>query len=157
MAVDTVRFAADVDDFVSKSTALLEAVFRQSAQDVIEYMQQPVAEGGNMPVETGFLRASMQVSLSGVRPMSQENPGSAKHQYNPDAAVLIISGAKLGDTIFASYSAKYAAHQNYGTENFAGRHFVGLAAQRWQQIVSANVQRVKSMREGPSDGTPTLI
>lgn len=147
MAVDTVRFAADIDDWVKQTQALLEAVFRQSAQDVIEYMQMPVAEGGNMPVDTGFLRASMQVSLEGVRPMTQANPGGPKYTYNPEAAALVIMGAKLGDTIFASYTANYAAHQNYGTESFAGRHFVGLAAQRWQTIVNANVQKLKAMRE----------
>ena len=139
-------FTADVDAFVRKTDARLLAVFRSSAQDVIAEMQEPgpsVANPssfgtGHMPIDTGFLRASLQAGID--EPVARSSTPAAGHQdvaYNPAPVALVIAGARLGQTIFATYGAVYARamEARYG--------FVRLAAQNWQKIVGKNVRIAK--------------
>lgn len=135
-------FAAQVDAWVRETEARMTAVFRQSAQEVVGEMQRPVGEGGRMPVDTGFLRSSLQVSLNGAPvPATRENPGGIHGA--PDVASLVISGAELGDRIVASYSANYAPAVEYGARGRPPRGFVRGAAQQWQSIVRRVAQRLK--------------
>lgn len=128
-------FAAQVDAFVAQTQQRIDAVFRESAQRIIGVMQTPVGAGGNMPVDTGFLRASLRVTLDAPIPGDQRNPGSVVG-YDDSGVALSIAGAPLGSTLFATYGANYAVHQEYGTSKMAGRAFVRLAAAQWQQTVS---------------------
>lgn len=136
--VDT--FTAQVEAFVAKSRKKLELVFKESAQDVFEAAQRPKAQGGNMPVDTGFLRNSLQSSLNG-----QGGPSG------PESYVLVIAGSKLGDTVLGGWTAKYARHVEYGTSNedgtskMAGSFFALKAAQQWQAIVSKNAAKAKNL------------
>ncbi|CAL8972861.1 hypothetical protein RHODGE_RHODGE_01025 [Rhodoplanes serenus] len=142
MTVQNLNFAAEVSAWVRETEARMTAVFRQSAQEVIEEMQTPVGEGGRMPVDTGFLRSSLQVSLNADPvPATRENPGGIHGA--PDAASLVIGGAELGDRIVASYSANYARHVEYGARGRPPRGFVRGAAQQWQSIVRRVAQRLK--------------
>lgn len=129
-------FSAQVGAWVRKTKGAEEAVFKESTQRIIEIMQTPVAKGGNMPVDTGFLRSSLQAGLNSPQPGPTDNPGGT-FSYNPGDVALIIASADLGDTIYATYSANYARPVEYGANGRAGRRFVGLAAQRWQSTVSA--------------------
>lgn len=127
----------------------MEAVFRESAQRVIAEAQRPKGEGGRMPVDTGFLRASGQVSLSGpplIRqgfvPPNDAKPGS--YAYNASPIALQIAGAKLGGTIWFGYTAAYAAAREYGARGQAPDAFVRGAAQQWQQIVKDVIREAKA-------------
>lgn len=145
-------FSAQVSAWVAATQQRSTAVFRESAERVIEQMQTPVAAGGNMPVDTGFLRASLQASTSQPQPI---NPGAAPaegstHTYSAGVASLVITGAELGQTVFATYTAAYAAEQEYGARGREGRGFVRLAAQQWPQIVS----RVSAELQSRSESTP---
>lgn len=99
---------------------------------------------GNLPVDTGFLRASLVISKDGPKPMTRANPGGEKFEWDAPAASLVINGADVGETIFASYTANYAAMVNYGANGKTGRQFVGLAAQRWNSIVADVSNEVRS-------------
>ncbi|WP_244540351.1 HK97 gp10 family phage protein [Kaistia soli] len=126
----------------------MDAVFRESASEVIEEMQRPVGAGGNMPVDTGFLRSSLQVGVN-TEPVAaaMPNPGAgAKFTY---AASMAIAGAEIGDTIVASYSAKYAPIIEYGGGKRQPRRFVALAAAQWPSIVARVAERLKSSVTGP--------
>lgn len=137
MAVQTVSFAAQVNDFVRQTRRRMEAVFRESAQRVVTEMQTPVAQGGNMPVDTGFLRASLRITKDAPLPMGLGRTDDAKtYAFNPTAASLVIAGAGIGDTLFASYTANYAGFVHYGREGRPGRQWVTMAAQRWPAIVA---------------------
>ncbi|MCP1550710.1 MULTISPECIES: HK97 gp10 family phage protein [Methylorubrum] len=153
MAVQTVSFAAQVNDFVRQTQRRMEAVFRESAQRVITEMQTPVAQGGNMPVDTGFLRASLRITKDAPLPMGAGRPDDAKtYAYNPTAASLVLAGAGIGDTLFASYTANYAGFVHYGREGRPGRQWVTMAAQRWPTIVaqvSAELQGRVEARQAP--------
>lgn len=183
MADTTVNFAASVDDWTKQATARLEAVFRMSVQDVVAEMQRvgpsvastraaiaagkgvgpaaPGGEGGRMPVDTGFLRASLRVTVGAPAPLATGGDRDGPVAYNPEAYALTIASLQIGDVVFAAYTAVYARRVNYGftgTDNLGrsfsqrGYHFVDLAAQKWQQIVTANVAKLRDAAEGKTDG-----
>lgn len=143
-------FSAAVDAWVKKSERRIETVFKEAAQDVISEMQEvgpskanPDSAGtGHMPVQTGFLRASLQAGLNTPpnEMVFRPPPETAEQRanYQPEPVALVISGAKVTDKIYATYGAVYARRMEamYG--------FVRLAAQNWQSIVSKRAAIVKS-------------
>lgn len=130
-------FGAKVTAWVRKTKARQEAVFRTSVERFVEAMQTPVGRGGNMPVDTGFLRSSLVANLSGDIPLKRERP-SDEASYSPSTGevVLVIENATLKDTITLAYTASYARFAEYGARGRAGRRFMTLAAQRWNEIVN---------------------
>lgn len=142
-------FSAKVNSWVAETKARMLAVRNESIQRLVERMQTPVAKGGNMPVDTGFLRSSIAFStgqpVTTVRehPNPKAAPGSMD-RFDAGELTTVLLGSKLGAPIYAVYTAVYARRQEYGfvgkdslgrTFNQAGRRFVGLAAQQWPQIV----------------------
>ncbi|WP_290497628.1 hypothetical protein [Hyphomonas sp. UBA4494] len=131
------NFSATVDQWVRETKERMEAVFKESAQRVISDMQEPVGAGGNMPVDTGFLRASLRASVNEPSMSFTFRPDEGgAYRYEATQVALTIAGADLGDTIYAVYSANYAHHVEYGAQGRAPRAFVRLAAQKWPQIVN---------------------
>jgi hypothetical protein len=132
------NFKAQVEAWARKSDARLNAVFRESAQRLIAEAQTvgpSVAnpgggEGGKMPVDDGFLRASGQASLTGW-PSGPSRPedGLGSMDY-----AITIAGARIGQTVYFGWTAEYAPfmEQRYG--------FIRSAAQYWQSIVSGVVR-----------------
>src|SRR5690606_24358320 len=109
-------FSAAVDEWVMKSRARMLAVFKLSTEYVVEDVI------SRTPVDTGFLRASLTVSLDGPLPI-RPDAGPAREWsggYQPQPYSLQIAGADLGDTIYASFIASYAAHVEYGAQGRAG-------------------------------------
>ena len=129
------NFAAQVSAFVAQTNERITAVFRESVQRVVEEMQTPVAAGGNMPVDTGFLRSSLMVTNGSPTPMDKPNPGGT-FAYADGGVAMTILDAKIGDELFACYTANYAAALEYGARGRTGRGFVRLAAQQWPAIVN---------------------
>lgn len=130
-------FAAQVSDWVRETKARTDAVYRESAQRVVETMQVPRAMGGNMRVDTGFLRASLVATTTGILPPMQDKPdGVAAFAYDAGQINLVINGADITDTITVAYTANYARPREYGSRGQPGDRFVSLAAQQWQRIVS---------------------
>lgn len=127
-------FTAQIKAFADKSKEKIEAVVKQSAQEVFSIAQTPKAQGGRMPVDTGFLRSSLIASLNG----STVGSGS-------DAYVMAVAGAELGDVIFAGWTAKYARFQEYGTSRMPGNFYMLGAAQQWQAIVARNAELVRNL------------
>ena len=142
-------FTAQVEAFVAKSRMKMELVFKESARDVFDAAQltkaseakrprknvsRGFARGGNLPVDTEFLLKSMVSGLNG-----QTGAGGA------DSYVMAIAGAKIGDTVFGGWTAKYARHVEYGTSKMAGSFFALKAAQQWQAIVSKNAAKAKNL------------
>lgn len=129
-------FSAQIKDWAGRTSRNMELLFKASAQDVYSIAQTPVAQGGNMPVDTGFLRNSFVSGLNGSTALS-----------GPDAYMLAIAGAKLGDVIFGGWTAKYAARMEFGFSgadslgrvyNQEGRGFARKAAMQWPRIVQTN-------------------
>lgn len=137
------NFSAQVDEWVRKSERRMEAVFKESAQRVIADMQTPVGAGGNMPVDTGALRASLQATLDAPNEAVTSKEG-APTAYSEGQVALVIASANLGQTVFATYSMNYARPVEYGSRGRAGRGFVRLAAQKWRAIVNQVVAEAKA-------------
>ena len=145
------NFAAQVEDWVRNSEVLLEAVFHESAQRVAEAMTTPRGAGGNLPVDTGYLRASIQASNTAPLPINPGSKGNAgeKYAFNSGPINLIINNTKLGGTVFVTCTANYAAHVEFGTSKQPAALFVSQAAQRWPQIVN----QVQAELKGKLGGT----
>jgi len=127
-------FTAQIKAFADRTQEKIEAVVKQSAQEVFSIAQTPKAQGGRMPVDTGFLRNSLIASLNG----STVGGGA-------DAYVLAVAGAELGDTIFAGWTASYARFMEYGTSKTPANFFMLSAAQQWQAIVARNAALVRNL------------
>jgi hypothetical protein len=130
-------FSGKISDWVAQTKERTLAVRNEAAQRVVEVMQTPVGAGGNMPVDTGFLRASLRATLGEPGFSVTYNPGDgSSHAYDAGTVSLVISSAHIEDTISAIYTANYAPYVEYGTSKMAARRFVGLAVQQWPRIVS---------------------
>lgn len=147
-------FSAQIKAFRDKTVDKLELVFKESVQRVIALMQEPgpsKARGGpggpgKLPVDLGFLRASLVATLNspttGIQVPSSD---VGVYAYNEGSVQLIILAAKLGDSVYAVYTAAYARRIEYGfvgvdslgrEYNQDGYGFVRLAASQWQNVVS---------------------
>lgn len=146
-------FKATVDAWVAETKGRVLAVRNECAQRVIEIMQTPVSRGGALPVDTGFLRASLKAVAGDPHfALTMAPDAGGVFTWDGGEVALVIAGAAITDTISAVYTANYARRLEYGfigqdslgrTYNQAGRRFVALAAQQWPRIVSEVVTEAK--------------
>lgn len=129
---DNRKFIADVSAFVDKTKEQMLRVAKQSIQDTITIAQTPVAKGGDMPVDTGFLRNSL---------VTKAGAGAIE---GPNSFVLGLSIFELGDPFAVEWSADYAISRHYmvGTASGGGL-WRDKAAQRWSAIVEKNARAVQ--------------
>jgi hypothetical protein len=138
-------FSAQVAAFAEKIPGAIEAVFKESVQEVVSEMQTPVGAGGRMRVDTDFLRASLMASTASMPSINpNKNPVAGKtYSYDGGEIEAVIVGADIGDTLFFGYTAAYAVHREYGVNGQAPDAFVRSAAQRWDAIVEAKASELK--------------
>lgn len=142
-------FSATVDAWVGQSKERMVAVRNLAVEKTEAVAQRPVALGGNMPIKTNFLRASIRATKDGSLPALRSKPdGDAKHTYDPGQLTLVLIGAKLSDKITLAWTANYAAAVNYGSGGRPARMFVGLAAQQWPRTVAEAAHAVKARAGG---------
>ena len=127
-------FSTQVDDWIKSSQVRIDAVVKQSAQDVVAVAQKRRSAGGNMPVDTGFLVNSIRASTSGMPSSSSDAVATGILRWKPDSQLLFIG-----------WSAQYAP---YMERRYA---FMRLAAQQWQEIVNRNATKLKGMRDARTD------
>jgi hypothetical protein len=131
---------AGIEQFVLKSEKRLEAVVKNSIQDVADTAQTPVAEGGRMRIATGFLSWTGRASLEGFPSGPDIRPKDAQinsFTYNGDEVAAVLIKMKLGDTFYFGWTANYAAIRE------ARDGFFETATQNWQQFVNANSERFR--------------
>jgi HK97 gp10 family phage protein len=149
MATTGLDFGAQISEWVARTTQRTEAVFKESTQRTVARMQTPVGAGGNMPVDTGYLRASIRASTES---MPRIDPGAKAPiiggvPYNADDVTATIINARLGQTIFVGYVASYAPYVEYGTSKMPPRAFVGLAVQQWPATVTQVCEELRNRVE----------
>ena len=147
------NFTASIEAWVAASQNFLEAVIKESTQEVIRVMKVPVSAGGNMPVDTSFLQNSL-VGVQGPEapPMQASATGKGGPMLGNSAGITaIIASWTPGQSMSFGFIAAYAARQNYGftgtdtkgrNYNQPGRHFIELATQQWPQIVENSQRRL---------------
>ncbi len=128
-------FAATVGDWARKTEGALDAVFRESCQELVAQLNALV------PVDTGFLRASLVASATAM-PMIRAADGQVPGDLGE--IVLVIAGLEAGETLYLGYTASYAAFVHYGANGRPGRPWVDMVAQRWASIVAEVSARVKA-------------
>lgn len=126
------KFGDQVKAFAEKAKQRQLAIFRESAQQVMEQANTPEGQGGKMPVDTGFLRNSSVASTEGPPDGAGGDPA------------LVFSTVELGQTVWAGWTAAYALrmeHGFYGEDGLGrvyaqpGKGFMRSAAQNWIFIV----------------------
>lgn len=141
MALDNKQtFVAPIDNFVRVSLERMAAVHKEATKRTIDIAQTPMAKGGRMRIDTGFLRASGQVSLTGMPTgPTRGNPDDGKNVYqsNEPQIAIVIAGAKLGSTIFFGWTAAYALARE------SKDAFLRLAVQQWPQTVARVTEELK--------------
>lgn len=126
-------FTATIKAWGDKALENAELVLKASAQEVMEIAQEPVAQGGRMPVVSSTLRNSLVSSLDG-----------AEVAEGPDSYTLTITGMKLGGSALFAWTADYARARHYKPEDFGqgGGMWRDAAAAQWQRIVAENAAKV---------------
>lgn len=137
MASNNTKFSAQVDEFVRQSEFLMDGLLRQSVQDVIDDAQLSDDKGGRMRIDTGFLRASGQISLTGMPTGPERGEPEAKYEWAAQPVEVTIAGIKSGDTIYFGWSASYAAAREFKDGFLSG------AVQNWPEIVMKNAKALK--------------
>ncbi|MDR6632344.1 hypothetical protein J2X72_001128 [Phyllobacterium sp. 1468] len=138
-------FSAQVAAFAEKIPGAVEAVFKESVQEVVSEMQTPIGAGGRMRVDTGFLRASLMASTASMPAISSNKKpvDGQKYAYDEGSIEAVILGADVNDTLYIGYTAAYAGHREYGVNGQAPDAFVRSAVQRWDSIVEAKANELK--------------
>lgn len=105
---------------------------------------------GNIPVDSGFLRASLVVGIGALSLPTTRPPENATGPFDWDEGQvnLVLNGAKMSDAIEARYTAVYARKAEYGGGSRRPRRFVALAAQQWGAIVEQACAEAKSRAGG---------
>ena len=132
------KFSASVDAWVRKTRARQDAVHRRAAELLFEASNLPVAKGGKMPVDLGFLRASFDASLHGM-PVGPTRPGEGAAADNAGNIAAVLTSASITDTIWAGWTAVYARRQEYEHHGFARS-----AADRWGEFVDRAAREAKA-------------
>jgi len=137
MSNERLKFTAQVrEKIVEPNKMKLDALIRDSIQDVIDEAQLSDDKGGKMRIDTGFLRASGQLSYTGMPTGPERGTKDGTYQWDAGNIELALSTATIGDTIFFGWSAAYAAAREFHDG------FLSSAVQRWQIIVDKNVRRL---------------
>lgn len=131
------NLSATIKKWVANTQELLDAVVKQSVQDLIEEAQTPEAKGGKMKVDTGFLRASGQISFTGMPSGPVRGEADQKYSYT----VTELTGYQSGQPIFFGWTADYAIYR----EAYDG--FLISAVQNWQKIVDRNTAALRKRLE----------
>jgi len=129
------KFANDVKKFETKFEKRFRATARGAVQTVVMTAERTRGQGGRMRIKTGFLRASIQGSLSGMPSGPADNPSGTTYDLNaqaagaPLAAILLQWDPAKGMPLFIGWTANYARHREYHDGFLRG------AVERWDQHV----------------------
>jgi hypothetical protein len=135
------NFALQIRQFNERNKQRQLAIFRNSAQRVMEIASVPKAQGGRMPVDTGYLVNSRAASTSGM-------PGSG----GPPAE-LVFAQLEIGQTVYAGWTAAYALRMEFGFHGAdklgrvysqEGNAFLRTSVQRWPQIVAEETEQARA-------------
>lgn len=142
-------FAAQVGAWCEKVPEALEAVFKESCQELVRQLdEQLVTMVYDTPEtpnyrRTGFLRASLVASTEAMPQLIRDNPGVNVNADYGDV-MLVIAGVEVGsEVLFLGVTAKYGAVVHNGSSKMAPRPWVALVAARWPQIVAEQASKVK--------------
>ena len=127
-------FSDTIAQWARRQELAMEAVIKESVQELAEDVVKPRARGGNMPVDTGFLRNSIAAAVNSVP--SGEPEGFSQADLDLQPTVLVINNVKAGDRLVLGFTANYAKYME------AKYFFVRHSAQNWDRHVGKAVKKV---------------
>jgi hypothetical protein len=127
-------FSASVNGWIAKSQRRTTAVFRESTQRTLDAANTTVGNGGRLRFDTGFLRSSLAASLATMPsgPSRREDGMGSEEDVS-----LVIAQARVGQTIYAGWTAEYAAPRE------ARDAFLAAEVQKWRQTVNKVAAEVR--------------
>ena len=131
-------FTAQVDEIIARTEKRMTALLRESVQRTIDDAQQPVAKGGRMRIDTGFLRASGQASFDGLPTGPAIGSDDKKYTYSEADTFVQLGKLQPGVDFFFGWSASYARFR----EAYDG--FLEGAVQKWPQTVAKVTAEIKA-------------
>jgi len=128
-----------IDEWVRKSEKRMVAVLQTSTEELISQANLPVAKGGRMRVDTGFLRSSGRLSRSGMPtgPMRPDRGAQYQKDGVDQATIVMLVQTQLGDRLFYGWTASYASIREYHDG------FLQQAVKNWNNIVKAAIRKGK--------------
>lgn len=150
------HFAETVASVCRDVLAKAEDTLRESAVDLVTEAQKigvstayPAGQGGFTPVDTGWLRSSLEVSFSSMPQIDSTSypphgSGEGLHEFEWNAAATYdqVRQADLGEPLFIGWTAAYSLEQEYANE--ATKAFARKAAQKWTGIVAEAARNIMS-------------
>ena len=141
------QFLADVSKFVDLTSRDLLLVAKESLQDVIRDAQTPVGKGGNMPVDTGFLRNSLTVDIRGSEAAKGDPDAGKDSETSNQAVTLGLARWQIGDDFRVNWVAKYAIPRHYMVGvGKGGGLWRDISAAKWSTFVDANARKLRARR-----------
>jgi len=134
-------FSAQVDYWARKAGRNMLTVVKESASRLADQAQTTINEGGKLPIDTGYLRASFVATVNASLPPSRARPGDdATYTYDGSPIDLTINAMNLGDVLNMGWTANYAGFMEYRYG------FMRSAAQNWPVIVRQVTREVQASR-----------
>jgi len=143
------KASQQVAAFKRKFQSRLRATAREAVQDTVAMAQKTTGEGGNLRVDTGFLRASIQAALGSMPTGASTNAKGADGKPRKWPEGTFTSGSDISTALllwdpnqrtplYIGWTANYARPREFEDG------FMRLAAQRWDQTVEAAAKRVRA-------------
>jgi len=141
------KFGAQVEKLAKRYEGRMRAIARTAVQDTVSMAQRPKNSGGHMPIQTGFLRASIQAAIHDMPsgPTGNEGGHGGRRKFSsmenvagePVSVTLLRWHPNNGDPLFVGWTANYARYMEakYG--------FMRLAAGKWESTVKKAVMKVE--------------
>jgi hypothetical protein len=132
----TKTFEADLARFSDLAIEDIMACIKASTQDVLSDAQTPVDKGGNLPVDTGYLRNSLITELVGGTSFL----GAASY-------TAVLAGWQPGQELQSGWIAEYALRIEFGFRgvdskgrkyNQKPRYYLRQAVSKWNKHMRKN-------------------
>lgn len=123
-------FSDTIAQWNRRQVLAMEAVVKEAAQELTEDVVSPRAKGGNMPVDTGFLRNSIAAAVNSIP------SGESSDIFDMQSVILAINKVKAGDRLVIGFTANYARYME------AKYFFVRHSAQDWPKFVTNATNKV---------------
>lgn len=123
------EFSLQIAEFVKKAGKNTEKFYQEFNQDLALEVQKAT------PVKTGNLRGSWSTKLNSP----DTSPANGR---NSASVSLILSGAKITDTVYHTNNSKYGVFVEFGTSRMSPRAFVRRTIARAAAIAQETLNRI---------------